>query len=385
MQSFAKVGLDSVAGNREKSSGQSPLRMSKCSLKYAMAIASPFSLEVRGACVPISSGDTMKTHAFSRFDGTIGTTGEFHMVIFPSTANDAYSYAYTTSTFDATTLNPFSGAATFGIVGSGGAASALNSNWSVATMNTPFTSNQILSNALATANGLPAQGRIVSFGVRIQYVGTTLNQSGLVYTYHDPEHASVCGVDISRMGSFGDASIEENGRRPCTLVTYAVSSEEQNFSNQTAVPGSGTANVVDTLYPYSNGDYNWATTYAGSTAPITGVAVPVSAGSLVVPVGVPVSKLIVTGVAGQKVHVEIIAHYEFNGPAAAPMLTETTPDSVGADIVRAAARLIPQMKLAFSGRKSAWELMCTAMREVAHRAIPMIVPLAERAALALLG
>lgn len=374
VEKFATMELANSAASRiVKPSGRASLRLPKCTLKYALALVDPFDVGARGCCIPIGSSETMKTHAYARFDMTLGTNGAGLIYVTPSLANDMPSIFYTNSAWAGASNVPVSAS---GTIGAGGTASTFATGWELASHNGPFGTGNLIGNELVTfTNTAVAYGKIVAVGLRVQYTGTTLNESGLFYCYHSPDHSSIAGMTTAALGRFGDCNIEGVSRRPCTLNVFGVDAEEDVFSNSGHNNTTGAAGLTSLLYPYSNGDHGWTTTYAGSTSYDffrAGTAV----GTYQLPVGVPVGAIYVTGVSGQTVHCETIFHMEYVGPAAGAMLTPTTPDVEGFQMCKTAALRMPQAKLA-NPRKDTWSLMYDALTEVAHMSVPYIVPAAK--------
>jgi len=384
VERFASISLaPSVAKRVVKKSppSKSVLSLPKCTLKYALALSDPFSPSARGACIPIGGSPSQKIHSFIRFDVVIGTTGTAIVYVMPSLANDMPSIIYTTSTYGGT-LPIYT---TSGTIGASGVNSALNTGLTYGFHNGPYTANQTIGE---TASGLgTTNGRIVSVGLRAQYTGTTLNESGLYYCYHDPGHSSLAGISYFQIGAFGDANVEGISRKPCMLTVHGVNDSELNFSSQ-ASPEAAIANTIgatqaQTLYPYSNGDYIFANSYTGAPVNV-GAYVPVSLGTVGAPVGVPIAVIGITGVAGQSVHLEYIQHMEFQGLAAASALTSTESDPPGAAMVRTAALALPASKLA-QPDKSSWDLMYAGLGALWNAAKPYVVPAIEAGVIALLG
>jgi hypothetical protein len=351
--------------------------LTQCTARYALACVDPFAPEARGACVPVGSAPSQKTHAFLRFDVTIGTSGAALLYFSPALSNDCASVFYTTSTWTGSTLMPFSAG---GTLGASGSSATLNAGWTQGSHNGPYNSAKFITNEVnSTPNDTQVSGKIVSAGLRTQYTGTTLNESGLYYCYHDPSHSSVSGLSAANIGNFGDANVEGVSRKPCTLVVHAVDADEQNYSNSVVTNPTLAASVCPLIYPFSGGDYYWYSNYGSTT---TGFAISQSIGGYGVPVGVPVGVIGMTGVAGQTVHVECILHFEYTGLAAAAMLTPTAPDIQGANNVITAALSVPAKKLDNPG-KDVWSLMYEGLQEVAKTGIALAVP-AAKAGLAML-
>jgi len=286
---------------------------------------------------------------------------------------------YTTGTFAGTTT-VFNNS---GTVGAAGTASVLNAGWTSATVAMPYSALQLsaLTNTNALTSTVPVSGRMVSVGMRVQYTGTALNESGLFYCYHDPAHASLSGVSPSNIGAFGDACIEAVRRDPCTLSVFPVNSNEFEFAGQSPLTNTA-GEILSINYPYSQGTYLWDATYGSATA-LTAVTLAASTGTYGLYVGAPVGVIAITGVAGQTVHLEVIQHAEYAGVGAAASLTTTHSDIEGAQLVRTAALEVPQMKLNDPGR-TPWSYMSAALTGAWNAVKPVALPVLERALVALL-
>lgn len=376
-ESFARIRLAPSVVKPKKKKVAGPVNsgrpaLPKCTLKYALALTDPFHLSARGACVPIGAAQTMKTHMFTRFDITIGTAGTAMLYLIPSVAADLPSVVFTNSSWAGTQYNPFSSS---GVLGAAGTASGLNPGWQYTGVSGPISSTQLLvSGVPGFSPSQQVSGKLVSAGVRAQYTGTTLNESGLYYCYTDPAHSNLSGISQAQIGTFADANIEGVSRKPCMLTTFAVTSGEMTFPLQGGI-GENPGRIIDLLYPYSQRDATWSSVFPSGT-PFVGCLV--GAGGYGFPIGAPSSVMFITGVAGQTVHIEYIAHVEYQGEAAASMLTPTTADIQGAEMVQTAALALPQMKLA-EPRKTAWELMYSALGAAWKEVKPFVVPIAEAA------
>jgi hypothetical protein len=72
---------------RKRSNGT--VQLSKCALKYALAIASPFNVAARGACIPtVPAPESFKTTGFIRGTAFIGTAGVGYILVAPCLAKD---------------------------------------------------------------------------------------------------------------------------------------------------------------------------------------------------------------------------------------------------------------------------------------------------------
>jgi hypothetical protein len=353
------------------------VKLSHCAAKYAMAVTDPLNPACRGACIPYGSAPSMKSHAYIRFDLAIGTGGVAIVYLCPSLANDAPSLYYTGPTFAGTN---FTSNTPFATAGSATTLATLNTGWAPLYHNGPFTSSQLTVTGTDDVSA-SAVGRMVSAGLRSQYTGTTLNESGLHWAYHDPSHSSLSGITVSSVGAFGDANIIGVTRRPFTLPVFGVNEKEMTFYISES---GGNGGVVEQLYPYANANSNWSSTYGGTTILTPFIELSsISSSTFFNCLGAPVGIYAVTGVPGQTLHIEFQVLMEYTGTAAASMLTPTHADIEGTQMVRTAALQVPTLKIS-QPTKSPWELMYSALSEVAKAAKPMVIPLLERAVTALL-
>lgn len=324
-----------------------------CTLKYALAVSDPFDPAARGACVPTSANPTQKVHAFIRTDVTIGTLGIGWILITPSLANDTPSIYTTQSGYTGQVCNVLS------------ANNTLNVGVSRQTHNGPYSAASFVVNNAVTNN---VYGRIVSAGCRIQYTGTTLNESGLFYCLQEPDHNSVAGASVTDISRYDSADIHAVSRDPCMINTYANDDQETQLVEATST-------TLNAVYPFCQARSGFNIGFNGTgnfTDTVSGVSV-----------GAPVSVIMFTGVTGQTFHVEYIAHMEYAGPAASALTTAVDSDPAGTFKVITAAKTIPEKKLD-RPKLSNWTAMYEALGEIAHKAAPIVVPAAQTALHALL-
>lgn len=360
------------------------LSMSKCAIKFAVACSDPFSPAARSACIPIGSTSTQKVSAFNRFNLQLGTTGAGRILICPCTANDLPSVFCTNNSYTGSSQMPYSGG---GSVGSTGNTNApLNPGWQEINHNGPYDSSNIVASsnsAVATANQV--QGRIVSVGVRVTYVGTTLNQSGLFYCYSDPNHNSMSGMSFGELASFANTHIRAVDREPCVLVIHPTDSDEMDFPDpEPLTPANYDVNSgTRQLYPYSRGQYIWKTAYDNSTE-YTASKRGIFGAGYAYGVGVPVGAIYITGVPDQSCYVEVIYHLEYTGRTPSLVATPVEADPQGARQVIAAASLVPEIKQS-TAKASPWQSMFSALKTVAVKAAPVVIPMAEKALMTMLA
>lgn len=345
--------------------------MSKCALKYALAISNPFSQESLGACIPSTpSQSTHKAAGFLRGDGAIGTSGVGFIIVSPACANDVPALMYSTAAYTSSVINVM--------------ASANNLNAGVATSflsNLPYNSFQLTNQAINDLQSV--RGRMVASGLTIQYTGTALNESGMVYLVRDPNHSNVAfapnttvGQSTSSIGSYQYTELCPFTREKCFISDFASKYDDLNFIDE----GSGaTVNQSNTnaCYPYSDSN----PLYPGA---VVGFLYSVLSGSNAqVVTGSATMIIMVTGVPGQTFHFEMSNHCEYVGPPCQASLTPNETDSEGTGSVLTAANQIAQRKVA-SPKSTYWELMYQGLQYAAKKSAPIVIPALEKAVLALL-
>jgi hypothetical protein len=142
-----------------------------------------------------------------------------------------------------------------------------------------------------------------------------------------------------------------------------------------AYPGkaSSAPQTLATLYPFCNANDVFPTTAATySTLNVNGL-----------PCGVPTSVILFTGVPGSAVQFEYMQHAEYVGPGAAALVTATESDLPGLSKVLGAAETIVERSNA-QPDTTRWGLMRESLVEMAKAAAPVVLPMMESAAMALL-
>jgi len=316
------------------------LSLSACALKYALCISNPFDTQVRNACLPTyPSPPSQKIACFTRFNATIGTAGVGFFTLIPCLASDGALGFYSTSAFTGTSALPLTAVntLTLGVV-------------SVSPQTSPYSTLQLQQAANFGANQV--FGRMVSVGVRISYIGTTLNESGLVYLYTDPEHGNVSALAASanQLGALLPTEICSFTRKPCSLTSFPVMEGEMTYQQY---------NVNQAVYPYSN---SGTTLNGGLTAVFSGTNC-----------GSPSSQILFTGVAGSQVFIEVIQHMEFSGTLTGSMATPSDADQAGFDRVQAAAMRLPQLRQSQGPGPSNWTLLKQGLMEVAKALKPIAI------------
>lgn len=322
------------------------LTLSKCALKYALAVSEPFHPDARGACLPVyPSCNTQKVTSFSRVIVTIGTNGFGFINIIPTMANDAVLAFYSSSNFAGVSANP------------------LSANDTLATGVGVLTGYNIPYNTSSMAvslgnNGQNVAGRIVSVGSKISYTGTTLNESGVYYGYAPASHENVAILadTFAKAGNLADAQICNITRTPCSLTLTTATPTECEFSNMNNQVSGPIA-----LQPFACNSV--AQNPAGQFYTVNALKS-----------GSPSMNYLFSGVAGSSFLVEIVQHIEYIGPNVAGQLTPSDADQKGFEIVQAANALLPQMKMSFSNStKTNLQLMREAIGTIMTHLKPIAI------------
>jgi len=338
--------------------------LSACALKYALACTDPFDPNAQGACIPsFPALDSHKTHGFVRIDGQIGTLGVGWIVVAPTLANNTPIAFYTNSSFTLADTTVLSGP------------NVLQTGVSPAFMgNLPYAASDLVHTV--STNNPAVAGRIVSCGVSIQYTGTTLNESGLSYCYRSPSHVNVVAktggqnaTETSDLSQFIEVGIESFDRMRCEVVDFATSSNETGYSGANELSLDGEVGTV-CCYPYTQGNQHQNNQRSVSYNSVA--------------VGCPTMVIMVTGVAGQSFHCDVICHVEYIGRKAASSATPSHADPVGFQHVLTALQNIQTMKTA-NPKMTNWSAFYAAFKGVVKAAKPLAVPAAKAALASLLA
>jgi len=150
----------------------------QCTREYLSARLDPWATG-SGACLP-NGQYTMRSAKFkvtSAGQLQLGTTGVGFIALRPDWANDGQNVITT-------------------IAASVGTSSTVLSSFT----NLQYYNFQNLPYPTASF-GTALQGRFVAGGIRVQYVGTLMNQNGLAYAYTDQDHSSCMGGTLITLGN----------------------------------------------------------------------------------------------------------------------------------------------------------------------------------------
>jgi len=236
--------------------------------------------------------------------------------------------------------------------------------WTTQKWNAPYTTSAFSD---TSTSGSTVQGRMVSFGVSVQYVGTVLNEGGILYQYTQPTHNNLNtpNTTLSLLGSQDETCVTRITSKKHIFSTASTSDSEFSypgpFNLETNAQGLATAEV----YVYSNG-YNFADSINNNCKQTNSsllTTFPAGCG------GAPMMLVLSTPAAGN-FEIEIVGHVEYVGSVTSPFHTTTHSDSRGFEIVNTAAQKVRLMKTN-SPEKSLLTLMGQAVREAANDLMPV--------------
>lgn len=343
------------------STNSASVRLSKCAMRLALAIADPFAVEARGACgvMGYSTGLTQKVHCITRGIFSTGANSNGWLLIQPSLAHNGPVAYGTTSGFAGAQMNPLSANNTL----TGGVTRIYPANL-------PYSIADLTGVAAETAR---VTGRVISMGVRICYIGSTMNLAGNQTCFTSSAHLNPSIVpgtttagDSATLQTNAEAEISPCSREWCTLSMFPTTPYEASFSNYQAVQ-----NASSSVYPYSNGASVMA---GGFTDTLSGVTV-----------GIPIGVIYVYGTNGfQSFQYEIIQHIEYSGPVPTQFGTPSFTDEQGGHLVLSASQQLLPLKAESPPNTPLWPLMRRALGVAAKGALEFAVPVATAALSSLL-
>lgn len=210
--------------------------------------------------------------------------------------------------------------------------------------NIPYTTNDLLGTSGAQSTSPLVTGRLVSAGMRVSYIGTALNKSGIFTTITTPDHENVNGQVVS---TYAEACIVSQQRvDSVTVQASGIDTGEVEYSNDASL--SVAERDLLAIWPYCAGNaINGVDTYNGA----------------------PIMKVSFSGVPGQSFYVEFIEHIEYVGSRTSHSLTPSHTDARGFEMVQQAASQMPARRAA-NPLLSAKRAMSDGLRDAAHALAP---------------
>lgn len=314
-------------------------RISKCALQLALALADPWHPGSNGVCVPFGATNTKKLMSYNRFSVPIGLRGFGYVLVTPTVSQNTPIAYYTDQNFNATDTRVLS---------------AANTLYPGVNRLFPGQIPYLAASFIGGHGECTLCSRIVSVGIRCRYIGTNLNQSGLIYIMREATHGSVQfrNQQVGGPGNWGsmkECILESNDRRWHSALDYAHNDDEKTI---TGIGDIG-ANVTGMIYPFSKQQ-------VGYYDPTTNVMYSDTVNA--VPVGVPTLGMLFTGFPGEVMEVDIVEHLEYYGTAADQDSSPTPADPSGMEQVYAAANKTVFQRQAESHR-SGWKLLSTELKK----------------------
>jgi len=163
--------------------------MMSCTKKYAASLLDPSGDLSRGACVPFGFPmPSQKARSWIRGTFSTGTTGSGFILYTPTIANDATCITYTAATSvgtNATILSSFTN------IGSANQTKL------------PYSTAEI-----AVSNSV--EGRFVSGGLKVRYIGPQNSCGGYSLAIEDPDHVTLAGQTGNQLLQFEAANLRQN-------------------------------------------------------------------------------------------------------------------------------------------------------------------------------
>jgi hypothetical protein len=285
--------------------------MTECGRKYALSLSQPFSAQADGCCLPFPpDAPSLKANCLVRANLQVDLGGTAWVVISPTLAKDKtalWTSTVNASAFPITIATKDTAPANYAAFTASGL---------------PFAQSDIVSGSIA--------GRIVSVAIRITYVGTAANMSGLyfAYTNADRDNVNSSTYSIANILTSKECKLARVTNKPFEMAYTVASPEHYRYvGHKEATAGVGTAATYGQVacYPWSSGvDIN------GKGPCLTGA---IDNGAAMAIIG------ITNAIAPSSFYVEYIQHVEYVGRSATFGLTPSHSDPPAASAVETAAQL----------------------------------------------
>lgn len=338
--------------------GQDALaRLTPCAMKYAKAVADPFSSEALGACIPTPGPPSATLNSLQTITAFIGTNGYGFVALSPCACRDTPSFWYTTPAFTDTSANIYE---------------TLAPNNLRTGVDEGYSSHLPLAKDVYGFDGF-AEGsnaaRVVSMGARITYTGTQLNMGGTFYCASPFSHQSVNAYGPGNVAALASYNVDGITRKPCELTVYATTSDENDYAQGADVKA---------LYPFCRGETTWID---GTGGPFHVTKAMVGSGNIDIPP--PIGIIMFTGEPGSSFLVEVITHTEVTGPLYRNFTKAKDVDIYGLSLVSTAVANATKEKRN-KRHPNFWSAFKTAFKEVAVAAAPIALSMGKAAAMAMI-
>lgn len=385
--SMPPMHLTARSTQRRSTSGAT-LSMTACVIKYAIACMKPFSQAAVGACVPtFESPPSTTSRGNLEFTASVGTNGYGFALVMPSLANDAPCVIYTTATFVGDTSQSL---AILSQTGNNSIATSLLPGLAYTTMsNLRYATANMLENTYSASTTVAAPGvlgRLVGGGIRGQYDGTTLNQSGHWCCLRQPNHLNATispltttGVATPNVVPMGLTNMSQQQgyesspmtRTPCELTWSAKDLNDTDYSNEQNEAGGPSA--VD-MYPFCEGS-SYVSQISGAYN-FGGIYYAVPGTTLSQNIGSAIAVMAFTGVAGQTVRFQMVQHVEYTGALTKDMAMDRSSDPEGLGRCIASVQKAWSNAYEHSGpsKMDLWKMFVNASVAIAREAVRIALP-----------
>lgn len=209
-RAFAKKQKERRAKAMKATGGQSKVRVSRqvkrqtqkiqveqCSQNYLLSLINPYkSID---ACIPSSFPlKSQKVHVFNRGTLSLGTTGVGYITCTPTLANDTLVVTHTQGTSVGTSNTSIN---------------AFTNLINLFMLKIPFSSADIAGRFI--------QGRIVSCGLRVRYIGRSDALNGLIRSIEEPDHSTLAPLTPNEIYSYDQTSVQRPSESEWTSVNYS--------------------------------------------------------------------------------------------------------------------------------------------------------------------
>lgn len=287
-------------------STQSLMTASQCSATLLRAMADPFDPMAISVCIPAEPArPTQKVRATTRLTVTIGSSGIGWIALAPCIANDSPSIFYTTPGYTGSTLVPYSNAAT----------PVLTTGVTAANLATlPYSTSQLWNNtADMSYSSQVLGGYCCVWGVKVIATSSEMNLGGTTTCYTAPDRLNLYGANLANIQAYVDADTMISDRKPCQLQIHAAEPQEYSYDPRERAGYNNLASIggeIAVLYPLS-GNTNMCVSNVNTV------------------LGALTACIMFQGTSGNSFYVELVAHNEYYGTAAATMSTPKVDDPTG--------------------------------------------------------
>lgn len=209
--------------------------MQECGAKFLLACRDPFNTRSFGACLPtVPIRDSLKYQMKAAGNFVCNGAGYGGVLVTPCLAFDKPSlWVSNTNTAVGTTQTMNVGTDGFTAVNASG----------------QFSAQQFMPNGYVQPL---VQGRIVSVGVRIKYIGEQQLMSGSQTAFVDPNHSNLTDQTLASIRVRSEAQTKVTNREWQQINMIGINAQEQEYVSQTTSYTDQEVMLVHYVYPFSS-------------------------------------------------------------------------------------------------------------------------------------